>query len=130
MAIYSVTRLGDFWKFLATNLLTKVAQKHWWLLGLFWKGYLNVKTAVAYIWVTYGNFWATFLLQYLVTLAICDFWMNPFVVRIYFKKHILDISQVHDDQKFKLTIFAPTMKQNIGIKERLKRAFFDNDWLI
>ena len=30
----SVTRLGDFWKFLATNSLTKLAQKDCWLLGL------------------------------------------------------------------------------------------------
>ena len=33
----SVTRSGDFLKFLATNLLTKVAQTDWWLLGYFEK---------------------------------------------------------------------------------------------
>ena len=41
----SVTRLGEFRKFLATNSLTKVAQKDCWLLGLFWKRSINVKTA-------------------------------------------------------------------------------------
>ena len=71
----SVTRLGNFWKFMETNLLTKVAQKHWWLFGLFWKGSLYVKIAVTSIratleniWVTLENIWTTFLLQYLVTL--------------------------------------------------------------
>ena len=33
----SVTRLGDFWKFLATNLLTKVAQNIGDFLGYFEK---------------------------------------------------------------------------------------------
>ena len=33
----SVTRLGDFWKLLATNLPTKIAQKDGWLLGYFEK---------------------------------------------------------------------------------------------
>ena len=46
------------------EFLTKVDQKHWWLFGLFWKGSLYVKTTVA----TFANIWATFLLQYLVTL--------------------------------------------------------------
>ena len=31
----SVTRLGDFLKFLSTNLLTKVSPKDWRLLGCF-----------------------------------------------------------------------------------------------
>ena len=29
----NVTRLGDFWKFFATNSLSKVAQKDCWLVG-------------------------------------------------------------------------------------------------
>ena len=33
--IFSVTRLGDFYKFLGTNCLKKVAQIIWWLFGLF-----------------------------------------------------------------------------------------------
>ena len=71
--LYHVTQtqhdqIGDFWKFLAANFLTKVGQKHWWLFGLVWKVSLYVKTNVASIWATFGNIWGTFLLQYLVTL--------------------------------------------------------------
>ena len=64
-----VTRLVDFWKFLTTNLLAKLAQIYWWLLWLSWKGSFYVKTGLAFIGATFGNVWATFLLQYLVTLV-------------------------------------------------------------
>ena len=40
--------LGDFWKFLATNLFAKVSQKDCWLLGYFEKDHLN--TAVDIFW--------------------------------------------------------------------------------
>ena len=40
---FSVTRLGDFWKFLAINSLSKVAQKDCWLLGNFEKDQLMSK---------------------------------------------------------------------------------------
>ena len=58
----SVTRLGDFWKFLSTNLLTKVAQKVWWLLGFFEIDQFMQK--LLWIWFrqlmeTFGNIWAT-----------------------------------------------------------------------
>ena len=61
--ITSVTRLGDFRKFLATILFAKEGQKQWWLFGLFWKVSLHVKTAVASIWATFGlhfysNIWS------------------------------------------------------------------------
>ena len=51
----SVTRLGDFYKFLATNCLTKVAQTFWWLFwGLFLKMSFLFKKCVAtfrqYLW--------------------------------------------------------------------------------
>ena len=36
----SVTRLGDIWKVLATNFLSKIAQKDFWLLGYFDKNQL------------------------------------------------------------------------------------------
>ena len=49
-----------FEKFVTTNLLTKVAPKDWCLFGLFWKRSLNVKTAVASIWATFGHIWARF----------------------------------------------------------------------
>ena len=58
---FSVTRLGDFWKFLGTNLLSKVAIKDCRLFGLFWKLSHNVKTAVVSILVTFGKIWDIFL---------------------------------------------------------------------
>ena len=51
----SVTRLGDFKKFLGTNLLTQVAQK----LAVLKMIAFEVKTAVATLWVTF-DFLATF----------------------------------------------------------------------
>ena len=41
-----VTRLGDFLKFMTTNLLTKVAQKRLATFGLIWKPSINIKTDV------------------------------------------------------------------------------------
>ena len=52
-----MTRLGDFLKFLATNLLTKVAQKDFWAIL---KILINVKTAVDIILATFRNIWASF----------------------------------------------------------------------
>ena len=74
LALNSVTRLGDFWKFLAKVLPTKVDQKHKWHFGLFWKRAIYVKTAVASILATFGNIWATFLFQYLVTQDLKSLW--------------------------------------------------------
>ena len=39
-------------------------------MGLFRNGSLYVRTAVSPIWATFGNIWATFKLQHLVTLVI------------------------------------------------------------
>ena len=69
MAIRSVTRLGELWKFLVTKSLSKVAQ----MLGIL--GYFqNIAFKVKNDAVTFmGNFkknWATCLFHYLVTLAI------------------------------------------------------------
>ena len=44
----SVTRLGVLWKFLAINSHSKVAPKHWWLLG-----YFECKNCCGYY---FGNF--------------------------------------------------------------------------
>ena len=55
---------------LSPNLLTKVGQKDWWRFGLYWKISLYVKTAVQSIWATFGNSWATFLLQNLIALLV------------------------------------------------------------
>ena len=48
------------------KLAYKSNPKHWWLFGQFWKGSLQEKIAVASIWTTFGNIWATFLFEYLV----------------------------------------------------------------
>ena len=64
----SVTRLGDFLKFLATNLFTKVTQKCL-LLGYFDKDQLMWKL----LWIFLGNSWkhlGNFLPQQLVTLVL------------------------------------------------------------
>ena len=58
-AASSVTRLGDSWKFLVTNLLTKVAQKDYWLLGYFEKDQLMKKLLLIFLgnlWKHLGNF--------------------------------------------------------------------------
>ena len=63
----SVTRLGDFWKFLETKLLTKVAQNVGNFLGYF-ENQNHVTTAAS----IFGQFLEKigyFLLQHLVTLA-------------------------------------------------------------
>ena len=49
----SVTRLVDFYKILAANCLTKVAQIFWSLLGLF----LIVSLLCKSIWLLFGQFW-------------------------------------------------------------------------
>ena len=51
-----MTRLSDFWKFLATNLLTKVAENDWAILNRS----IQVKTAVDIILANFGNIYATF----------------------------------------------------------------------
>ena len=43
----SVTRLGDFWKFLATNFVTKVTQRYEDFLGYLENICFQVKTAMA-----------------------------------------------------------------------------------
>ena len=45
----SVTRLGDFFKFLVTNYLSKVAQILWWLFGISWKHHFFRKNGSGYI---------------------------------------------------------------------------------
>ena len=60
-------QIGRFSKVLGNKFACKSSPKHWWLFGPFWKASLNVKTAVASIWATFGNIWCQILLQYLVT---------------------------------------------------------------
>ena len=49
----SVTRLGNFFKFLAKNCLTRVAQIFWWHFGLFSIMSLLCKKCVATFWTIY-----------------------------------------------------------------------------
>ena len=62
-------QIGRFLILLATNLLTyKSSPKRLLTLWLYWKRFINVKTAVDFILATFRNMWATFLIQHLVTL--------------------------------------------------------------
>ena len=75
----SVTRLGDFWKFLVTNYLSKVAQ----MFGDFW-GILKTLLFNHCSGFFLGNFrknWATFLIHYLVTLVLGTFNTGSEVIR-------------------------------------------------
>ena len=56
----SVTRLGDFWKFLVTKILPKVAQIISNFLGHFEQPHSYVKTYVGTSWSAFGNIFATF----------------------------------------------------------------------
>ena len=66
-AVTSVTRLGDFWKLLAPNLITKVAQKDRWLFGLFCKRSLYVKL----LWLQFGQ-----LLEAFGLLCVSNIWSH------------------------------------------------------
>ena len=65
---FSETRLGDFWKFLATKFLVKISEIISYFLGYFEKPYSYVKSAVATSWVTFWKHLGYFLLQHLVRL--------------------------------------------------------------
>ena len=56
----SVTRLGDFWKFVGTKFLAKVAKKFATILGLLWKMAFLYKTDVDTFWASFGENWTTF----------------------------------------------------------------------
>ena len=56
--VNSVTRLGDFWKFLVTNFITRVAKMFGDLLGYF-ERFLS-KSAVKTFWAIFGKNWAPF----------------------------------------------------------------------
>ena len=58
--IISVTRLGDFWKFLATNFLTKVTQIFGNFLGYCEKHYFVSKNSCGSFWGIIWKIWATF----------------------------------------------------------------------
>ena len=51
----SVTRLGDFSKFLVTNILTNVGQTYIDFFDYFGNLTFQIKTVVATLWVTFGK---------------------------------------------------------------------------
>ena len=58
----SVTRLGDLWKFLVTNILAKVTQIYISFLGYIDNHNILVKTAVGIVWVIFENFEILFII--------------------------------------------------------------------
>ena len=91
-AARSVTRLGDFWKFLATKILAKEAQMIGNFLGYLEKPYSYVKTALAgYFLHIFWKKLGYFLLQHLVTLGGDDR-----VTKIYRGGERILIRDAHD----------------------------------
>ena len=68
-----VTRLGNFWKFLATDFLRKVSQLFNNFRGYFENIILKVKTAVSTFWATFVEIWVTFY---------SNIWSHWFTVRL------------------------------------------------
>ena len=64
----SVTILGDFHKFLATNCLTKWAHIIWWPFGPFLL--MSYKKCVAIFWGNFCENLGNFLFHHLVTLLV------------------------------------------------------------
>ena len=60
LAVAIVTRLGDFWNFLATNFITKVAQMFGDFEGNCEKHFFFKSNWLGYFWATFGKTWATF----------------------------------------------------------------------
>ena len=86
----SVTRLGDFLKFLVIWLLYKVAQKAWWILGLKWNATLFMLNSCDYF---LGNIWknlAYFLIQHLVTLLPSHMPDHSLCVQLVFQTRSID----------------------------------------
>ena len=65
----SVTRLGNFWKVLATKFIAKEAQMIYNFLGYFEKPHYYEKTVLATFGATFGKNWATFY-------SICSHWLQ------------------------------------------------------
>ena len=59
----SVTRLGDFSKFLVTNILTNVGQTYIDFFDYFGNLTFQIKTVVATLWVTFGKKCTTFIFR-------------------------------------------------------------------
>ena len=74
-AIGHCDQIGRFLEVLGNKFDDKSSLKRLVTFGLFLKRITSCKNAVVTIWATFGNSWAIFLLQYLVTLltALCHF---------------------------------------------------------
>ena len=64
----SVTRLGDFYKFLTTNCPTKVAQIFWWLFGPFCNNVTIMWKVSGYFLGNFRGKLVNFIFHHLVTL--------------------------------------------------------------
>ena len=105
-------------KFLATNLLVKVAWKHWWLLGYFEKDHFMLRLLWHLFGATYGNIWATFLLQFLVTLPSALLTWRIFAQT--FSISLLDSKpEIAIDRSMDLLLFSLSISEDI-IKIHLK----------
>ena len=73
-----VTKIGQFWKFLRTKLLEKLAQIISNIYRILWKMALSMFNCSAYFWATFGEYKSYFLLQHLVTLFLSPTLPNLF----------------------------------------------------
>ena len=106
----SVPRLGDFWKYLSTNLLTKVAQTDWCRLGYFEIDRFVLKL----LWILFWQLFETFgLLFYSTFWSHCSCIKEPLPVTLSLINLQLSTSPMDEkrdlisswDQYYK-TIFA------------------------
>ena len=99
---HSVTRLGDFWKFLATNILTKVAQIFGNFLGCCEKHYFVSKNCcgsfLGRVWKNWATFysniwshcvWTTFFLN-----------VNNFLQGTYLHTYLYALTFIASDRKW------------------------------
>ena len=64
-------QIGRFLNVLRNKFACKSSPKYWRLYWAVLTSFTLCKTTVASLWATFGTIWATFLLQYLVTLIVC-----------------------------------------------------------
>ena len=67
-ATTSVTRLGNFWNYLVTNFLTKVAQNVWRLLAYIEKHFILAKNVATFLkkLASFWIFWLLFLKKWAI----------------------------------------------------------------
>ena len=99
--VTSVTRLGDFLKFLVTCFLTKVTQLFLFLFGLFGQRYLWSKNCCSHFLGNFWKFWPTFYFN------ILSHWLWAFV---HFSDELILIS----DTDFYTLSVSPTKSKIIS----------------